>query len=234
MFHHVYFGGVDNHGAQFAGFGLAFGRKLDGVYSGGAGSAQGFDGEQADGAAAEYGGGVAGFQFALAHGIQGHGGGLGERALFVVDAVGQFVAQFAVYHAVAGEAAVGSQADEAEVFVEIVFAFEAVFGQNRLNGYAVAHFYVGYVRAHFHDFAGKFVAERERGFAAGIGVLFLYRDKDRAAEVFVQVAAADAGVFHSDFHLGGACDFGNGYVFHADVAAAVPSCSFHCTHISIL
>ena len=113
VFYYVYFGGIDDHGAQLSGFFLTLRRKLDGVDGGGAGSAQGFDGEQADGAAAEYGGGVAGFQFALAHGIQSHGGRLSERTLFVVDAIGQFVAQFAVYHAVAGEAAVGSQADEA-------------------------------------------------------------------------------------------------------------------------
>ena len=67
------------------------------------------------------------------------------------------MAQFAVYHAVAGEAAIGSQADKAEVFAKVVFAFESVFVQNRPNGYAVAYFHIGYACSHFHDFAGKFV-----------------------------------------------------------------------------
>ncbi|MPL79701.1 hypothetical protein SDC9_25585 [bioreactor metagenome] len=193
--------------------------------------AQRLDHQKPDRPGAEDRGLVPGPDLRQAHRMQRDGGGLDQRALLHRQPLGHLVDHARGHHAVRRKAAVtAGQADEAEALAEVILAFETggagAAGKDRLDRDAVADREPRHARAQFRDRAAIFVPHGDRRLVLAQGVVLLHRHEDRPGEVFMQVAAADAGPGDLDLHLA-RLRAGFGDILDADVFDAVPTCCFH-------
>ena len=208
--------------------GQTLGDKIGGVDRSHTAQPSHLDGQQPNRAAPEHGRGVAGPQLGQVHRVNGHPQRFQHRPISEVHLFGQGEDQRGRMGNVLDQAApCGRGAHKEDVRAQVGITLQTELagsaGDGRLHGYPCSHRRAFNARPQGSDNPGEFVSQLV---SFGDPVL-----PDAAVLVVVHIRTTDAYSTHPNEQITG-LRFGTRYIFHAQVAWAIQTRSFHLSNPS--